>query len=167
MATSIHADEIALTKAETGPAALSQSGAIVASDGDGYLAVWSDGRSGVGMELRATRVTADGEVLDGTGILLFDGTAFQPSVTWTGTSYLVVWGTDAPQVRALRIGRDGSVVEPAHVIKDLAAPKSLAVRSGSRIAIVYFAYDEQATRALILMPDGRPAGDFRLFPGPP
>jgi len=55
----------------------------VASNGDGYLAVWSDNRGAW-----ATRITADGQVLDPLGMHL--GRRHARGVIWTGARYLVV-----------------------------------------------------------------------------
>jgi hypothetical protein len=63
-----------------------------ATNGRDFLLVWEDSRSG-NEAIYATRVAADGSVLDPEGILLSDAESRSsaPSVAWTGSSYIVAW----------------------------------------------------------------------------
>jgi hypothetical protein len=79
-----------------------------ATDGRDFLLVWVDGRSGRSA-VYATRVAADGSVLDPDGILVSDAAerADAPAVAWTGDSYIVVWQQNGCRFR--RIARDGRI----------------------------------------------------------
>lgn len=57
-----------------------------------YYAFWSDLRSGSGASIYATRITADGTVLDGDGRLLFHGNTTQgPRAEFDGQNFLAVF----------------------------------------------------------------------------
>jgi hypothetical protein len=170
VAVPLCAAEIPLTEPRTIPAALSQSGALVASDGDGYLALWNDSRTSAGQYVvRATRVTRDGTVLDRTGIPLPIGSSAGLSVTWTGTSYLVLWGSYEPAViRALRIDRDGNIIDGPRVIARDFLYSSLA-HNGSEIVIGAMPYPSNGPvepHALFLTPDAVVTGDVKLSAAP-
>jgi hypothetical protein len=69
-----------------------QDSAAIAWDGETYLVVWGEGRSGSD-DIYAGRLSADGELLDGAGIAVSTAPGDQdfPSVAWNGSNYLVVW----------------------------------------------------------------------------
>ena len=69
-----------------------QVGPAVASSGTDFLAVWQDYRAG-NSDIYAARVTESGQSLDGTGIPVALGGQQQvnPTVTFDGSNYLVVW----------------------------------------------------------------------------
>jgi hypothetical protein len=92
----------------------------VASDGANYLVVWEDNRNG-DHDVFATRVTARGEVQDGSGIPVATSLAREehPVVTWDGTTYLVVWerlvlGTR--DVYGARVSADGTVLDDPPIL---------------------------------------------------
>ena len=87
-------------------------GPAIASDGDGFLAVWSDQRDRAA--IYASRIARDGTVLDPLGIFLANA-ASGFAVAWTGDKYLVVWN-ESNNITALQLAADGRVVAPAHVI---------------------------------------------------
>lgn len=115
-----------------------QSAPASATDGHNFLLVWADGRSGYSA-LYATRVAADGSVLDPEGILVSDAVeaAHPPSIAWTGDSYIVVWQQYGCWFR--RITPDGRIDETAgRVLSDwcqaphVAALGDTAIVAGSR-----------------------------------
>ncbi|HYI00274.1 hypothetical protein [Hyalangium sp.] len=66
----------------------------VASNGEDFLAVWLDYRSGIGRDLYGTRVTGSGSVLDGPGFAVAADPNVQESyvaVASNDTDYLVAW----------------------------------------------------------------------------
>ncbi len=99
------------------------SQAAVASDGDGFLVTWVHGpKRG---QIRATRVTAEGVVLDGDGAIIRDEDGFDsggvpiklqyrgPDVAWGGTQWLIGWWDSQPDeggTEAIRVSRDGAPV---------------------------------------------------------
>ncbi|MFL5351917.1 hypothetical protein [Archangium sp.] len=97
-----------------------EGSASVASDGaELYFVAWRDQRSG---SIFGTRVNTAGEVLDSTGLVLNPSVkGFNPggpvAVGFNGTHFVVVWLDDI-QVFAVRIRRDGTVVDPEAVLID-------------------------------------------------
>jgi hypothetical protein len=96
-------------------AANTQSEPAVACDGARYLVVWADRRADTS-DIYATRVTADGRVLDPDGIVVSAGTDFQgdPAVTFDGTNYVVVWSDmrgGNSDIYGARVARDGTVLD--------------------------------------------------------
>ena len=142
----------------------------VASDGDGYLAVWYDGRSGF-QSLIATRLTSSGEVLDENGIALVreSNTHLPPKVVWSGTSYVVFWRSGA-SVMSARVDREGRVQGAPRVVAVNANTSDVnanAVASnGSRIVVSYASYSGGSSnpeiRAAILDADANVLADIRL-----
>jgi hypothetical protein len=61
----------------------------IATDGDSYFVVWNDRRQSPSYHIYGTRVSADGQVLDPTGIPF--GRGDDPSVTATGHGYALAW----------------------------------------------------------------------------
>lgn len=156
------AAEIPLTSPVFGPAALAQYGPRAASDGDGYLVLWEDGRANRQQTL-ATRVSRDGQVLDPTGIPIVNGVLVNPQVVWTGESYLLVWGSyDDWTTSMLRIGRDGHVIDGPRVLLEKVVPSSVAT-NGTHVVVAYQAAGSM--RALFLDRAARPVADVRLAPG--
>lgn len=97
----------------------------VASDGNGFLVVWQDDRNDNGTwRVRAARVTVDGEVLDGNGIIVSEFVDSQPlpDVCWAGTHYLLAWqqdtGTGGTDVCVARLGADGILIDVTPVVAD-------------------------------------------------
>ncbi len=93
-----------------------QVGPAVASSGTDFLAVWQDYRAG-NSDIYAARVTESGQSLDGTGIPVALGGQQQvnPTVTFDGANYLVVWevrqsGGQADLYGA-RVSRAGTVLD--------------------------------------------------------
>jgi|GEM_PF-961965 len=75
----------------------SQTGADVASDGENFLAVWTEtGRDSIARaySIRAARFTADGTLQDSSPVRLGSSNRFQPAVAFGGGCYLAAWYDD-------------------------------------------------------------------------
>jgi hypothetical protein len=111
----------------------------IATDGTGYLAVWSDYRGlQTGWDVYAMRLDAAGTPVDPAAIAVSSGAGDQraPAVAFDGTDYLIVW-TDistTTRVAAVRFGASGSAVGAPF---DVLAPLSLANYSLSSPAIAF------------------------------
>ncbi|HLL52939.1 MAG TPA: hypothetical protein VK447_05295, partial [Myxococcaceae bacterium] len=87
----------------------------VASNGTGYLVAWERwSADNTSSDLMATRVGADGAVLDPAGLMLSRAPGYQrtPALTSNGTGYLVVWGDSRGasfDIYAARVTADGRV----------------------------------------------------------
>ncbi len=91
-----------------------QTAADVASDGQDYLAVWTDLRSGSApydCAVYGMRFSNEGEALDPSSFRISPWSSHAPRVAYGAGCYLVSWltdfGEDSSQVWAARIGRDG------------------------------------------------------------
>ncbi|MDQ3281589.1 MAG: hypothetical protein M3Q69_09265 [Acidobacteriota bacterium] len=79
----------------------------IATDEDGYLAVWTDLRRGA-PSIYAARLTADAALRDPAGIYIGSGSSAE--VVWNGASYLIAWqGSDG--LRIATVTREGAVSE--------------------------------------------------------
>src|SRR6185436_5690063 len=108
--TAFAAVDVPVSDAILGNAPRSQYAFDIATDGDGFLVAWLDGR-GVQQSLFAARISSTGEVLDPTGILLMRGLVGRPQVIWNGQRYLVFWagGNDLFVSGVNRNGSGGQV----------------------------------------------------------
>jgi hypothetical protein len=109
-----------------------QSEAVSATDGRDFLLVWTDRRGGE-PAVFATRVAADGTVLDPEGIRISrsDRTGSQPAVAWMGSAYIVVWrGEEGCEFR--RLARDGRFIDagPRPILEPQANSPRVAVSDG-------------------------------------
>jgi len=117
-------------------------------DGDNYLVTWLDLRaqSGVAIiphpDIYAARLTQDGVLLDGyaasSGFLVAGGAAqqlYSPYAVYTGTEYLVAWGTldynnaDGQGIQAARVGTDGTLPAGANKRIVVSGPPSAVTSS--------------------------------------
>lgn len=92
-----------------------------ASDGTDYLLVWSDERNlaTTGQDIFAARVARDAGLLDPSGfpISTAPGRQLLPTVTFTGSDYLVAWldyrdGGSSPAIWGARVSQGGGVLDP-------------------------------------------------------
>ena len=101
-----------------------QDSSAIAFDGVRFLVAWRDERtrlSGTVDDVYGTRVTTDGVVLDGSGLVLSTQSNQQrgPAVAHDGSGYLVVWadGRDTVSSRTdiygVRISANGTVLDPS------------------------------------------------------
>jgi hypothetical protein len=117
----------------------SQERLTVAAGDDGHLAAWFERADGV-TTVRASRIDADGNYLDGEGIVL-DTPALRDDPTiaidGNGAKWLVVW-SDGINVRGRFVSRGGT-----------AAPGTIAIGHGSQAAVRW-----NGSRYLVLHSDG-------------
>ncbi len=110
-------------------------GPSLATDGDGYLAVWQDTREAAASpSLLAARITAAGQVLDPTGIRLTSQSDGPAHVLWNGERYLVFFPIGRTIMLAT-VDRDGNAAQ-FHPVIENAADISVAT-NGSRIIVAY------------------------------
>ena len=93
-------------------------GPAVAFDGINYLVVWHDYRNdGMGYNIRGSRVSASGEVLDPDAIAVSSapGNQTYPAIAFDGTNYFVAWSDarngGANDIYAARITQSGQVID--------------------------------------------------------
>jgi probable HAF family extracellular repeat protein len=120
----------------------------VASDGSGFLVVWSENRYYAAAQLFGARVSHTGQVLDPDGIPITDHafyTRFAPDVCWDGADYVVGYnkgGADLDDdIFATRVSSGGAVLDPAgFLVKGGAATQSqaaVAPRAGGGVQAVW------------------------------
>jgi hypothetical protein len=69
---------------------ISRADARIVTNGDGYLAVWTDWREGGEPSVYAARMQADGTLLDPLGVRIVKDALAGP-VVWTGSKYLIAY----------------------------------------------------------------------------
>jgi PASTA domain len=91
--------------------------AAVAFDGTNYLVVWSTPDPG-GNNLRYTRISPDGKILDRGFLGRPIGGGLLPTVTFAGGNYLVVWLrpiANVYEVYGARVSPSGTLLDPAGI----------------------------------------------------
>ena len=132
----------------------------IASNGDGYLVVWSDTNAGLPAIL-ATRVAADGTPLDRTPILI-KSAGTHAEVVWTGQGYLVVW-SELTALYGRSVSDSGQLGETYLALQ---APQNhgisnVALASNGSTALVTTG---MLGIAALLEPTGERIGQFALEP---
>jgi len=89
----------------------------VASDGESFLAVWTDCASEPGSPERilGARFNAAGVVLDRPAIRIGGPGSFNPAVAFGAGVYLVCWETEDDRVCAARLNRGGVLIDTAPI----------------------------------------------------
>ena len=101
------------------PAPGQQKDPAVAFDGENYLVVWEDLRSGGFSDIYGARVTPDGTMLDATGFVISQAADDQesPVLAFDGQNYLVVWqdyrSVWESDVYGARVTPGGTVLDPS------------------------------------------------------
>lgn len=89
----------------------SQGGPAVTKNGENILVAWAEGGRFPGTSIRASRVTDTGQMLDGLGILLADGSATSsPVAACDGQSSVVVW-LEASGAKGTRVSSTGEPLD--------------------------------------------------------
>jgi len=93
-----------------------QTGASIATDGDGFLVVWQDYRGGISLDVYGARIDSDGNLLDTGGIKIASGIGTEqlPAVTFGGSNYLVVWEddrNDSWDIYGARVSKAGTLMD--------------------------------------------------------
>jgi hypothetical protein len=133
----------------------------VASDGTGYLLVWSDG-----LTVRATALRADGT--RGPIASLGDTRSLFPCVAWNGTEYLVAQSVFADAgwfvrtvVQVTRVSRDGKVGAVTTVSgRDQHGVISCASAGGR--TLIAWAGPDNGVAGTIVRADGTATGEFPI-----
>ena len=127
--------ERAITLPVYGPAPGARTLASVASDGSGSLLAWNDSARGA---IYAARLDAGGNLLDPTGIRIYDSgpaIGLGPWVFWGGSAYIVFWTTPTG-LQSAQIDANGNVVETPRTVA-AGTPVSAMATNGARIVAVY------------------------------
>lgn len=103
-----------------GVSSVDQADPAVAYDGTNYLVVWHEWREDSLYDIRGTRVSPDGSVLDPAciDICTHSYDSVHPAVSFDGTGYFVVWvdyRNNEADIYATRVSTDGTVVDPAGI----------------------------------------------------
>jgi MYXO-CTERM domain-containing protein len=119
--------------------AAEQSSPSVASDGSGYLLVWSEWRGPEpwARDVFGARLDAGGALLDASGIPISTavGRQFLSTVAWNGAAFLVAWidernyGATGYDVYAARVSPAGLVLDPAGIPVTTALSDQVGVRA--------------------------------------
>jgi hypothetical protein len=90
-------------------------------DGTNYLVVWEDHRTQV-LGINGARMDVSGTVLDPSGFVISgipNQPEWQPSVTYNGTDYFVVWTDDRngtyPDIYGARVDVNGTVLDTSNI----------------------------------------------------
>ncbi|MGH2756772.1 MAG: hypothetical protein ACRDI3_03185, partial [Actinomycetota bacterium] len=86
----------------------------VASNGSGFLVAWWEEETYL---IKATRVTAEGEVVDVGGLRIGSSEHGNIEIAWDGTNYVVAWSTFS-SVLAKRVSPDGVVLDERPIAID-------------------------------------------------
>ena len=132
-ATGITSERMIATPATAAPLTVFSTAAVV-SDGDDYLAVWSELGSG---NVQAAIVTRGGEVRRPRTIYTGSDIGLA-SACWTGSMYLIAWYAGNPEAGAYAatLGRDGSLLSGPSLIMRGVYPFSVA-SNGRRALMAY------------------------------
>ncbi|HET8775673.1 MAG TPA: hypothetical protein VFP80_17870 [Thermoanaerobaculia bacterium] len=131
-----------------------RSDAWIATNGNQYLAVWTDLREGGQPAVYAARIQADGTILDSLGIRVAHG-AFAGPVIWTGSKYLVSYQEEVgPRSYIRTVTTDGVFGEPIEVGSDVRFGSMAA--NGTNVLLVL------PEKAMQLDPEGNRLRDVTL-----
>ncbi|HLL04291.1 MAG TPA: hypothetical protein VK539_27145 [Myxococcaceae bacterium] len=126
----------------------------VASDGAGYLVVWTDHRGENNHDIYGARVSGAGAVQDTSGVAIcaHRTNQYSPAVTFDGTSYVVAWADHRDNavwdIYATQVSSEGSVVTAngsrvAWDVRTYEERVALASVGNQQSLIVYSRYDTE------------------------
>ena len=130
-----------------------QQNPVAASDGDGFLVVWEDQRSGVRWNIYAARLDSNGHVLDTAGILLrsLNGDKHSPAVAYGAGRYLVTWDEyyGSRNIVAAFVDTNGQVSEGIEVCAAPDVQGSPSVAFGDSAFLVAWDDTRNSSRAQV------------------
>jgi hypothetical protein len=133
----------------------------IASDGTGYLLVWSDGQT-----VRATALRADGTRGPIAG--LGDTRSLFPCVAWNGTEYLVAQSVFAEaawyvrtRVQVTRVSRDGHAGATA-TVSGIDQHEVISCASAGGRTLIAWDGPENGVAGTIVRADGTATGEFPI-----
>src|SRR4029079_1502936 len=164
-AGSATAAEIPVTQPVYGPAPGNQYYAAAASNGDQYFVVWVDERAEV-RESFATRIAADGTLLDPNGLRVASGAlTYYPSVIWGGSAWFVL-SNICSDIQLVRVSGDGVVLDakPRLFPIDNAWCAGMTAASDGRYVALGYAtgHTQYQQHVLIVDSDGEKVADLIL-----
>jgi len=99
-----------------------QTAVDAASDGENFLAVWTDLRAGLSTHdcaVYGMRFSNEGRALDPSSFRISQWASHAPSVAYGAGCYFVTWltdfGEDSSQVWAARVSRDGAILDTSPI----------------------------------------------------
>lgn len=149
-----------LTPATAETAAFSQYDAEIATNGDGFLAVWTDAVRNDN-DIRAARLSDSGELIDREAIAVATGEIQQqsPAVAWGRDRYLIVW--QEPGRIAGRFVETNASQSDSFEVATLSAGFTSAVRAafdGERYIVAWMEPSYTGIRAVTLDRNGKRTG---------
>ncbi len=129
--------EVPISDPEYGVVPSSRGGARIATDGDGYLVVWTDYRAGGEPAVWAARMRADGTLIDRTGLRV-SGRGYAGPVVWTGSKYLIAYDEE-PGLRTYvrTMTRDAVFGEPIEIANGPRARFGAMATNGTNVLLVH------------------------------
>ena len=118
---------------ELGPASGSQERPAIATDGQLFMAVWTDYRYGEA-SIFASRFDTAGRSLDPQGTWL--GSGSEPAIAWNGREYLVAWSSNRG-VSLIHLNRNGVIASAASLLTSEAASGTALGWNGESYLIAY------------------------------
>jgi len=167
------------------PAVGDQVSPCIASDDTTAFVVWYDRRNGTSYDIYGARVDEDGNILDPAGILIAQGSHYDPypAVGFDGTNYLVVWSyaetSGQYDIYGARVSKQGTVLDAEpFLISDATGTQNYPAVAfdGTNYLVVWYdsrggSYDIYGTRVnqngTVLNPAGiaiSTAANYQYFP---
>ena len=105
----------------------------------GCLAVWNEGRTGLGYRIWARRLRADGTPRDPAAFLVSRASfgSSDPGVATDGTRFLVAWGDGDRRIYLTRVDADDSLHSESAVVAEFGARHPALAFSGDGYLLVY------------------------------
>jgi hypothetical protein len=126
----------------------------VATNGETYLAVWTDARAGGG-DIYITTLTAAGEVIDRSGTRIALGSS--PKVVWNGRYFLITFLVRGCEIFITRVSAEGELIDltPSRLASYPmnACPREFAMTTNSRQSLVVI-NNARGSEAILLSQEG-------------
>jgi hypothetical protein len=160
--------ERAISRVEYAPPLGFSGVSAIASDGDGFLAVWGYGG------IYASPISATGEIRLESQVLIDRNSklASRALATWDGETYSLVWnGPPSPQIALplmmARVSRDGRSIEAPHALPFIGGYAAAIASNGSNVLVAYWrnASDGRELRAVTVDRRGNVVSDVLVAAG--